>query len=188
MLLPEIFHKISTQVTPTRKKDLLIKLQSSVHSQALMTVLILIYDWSLEFRVPDGTPSGIKLNRVPPGTDHTVLRTEYTKLYNFIVGGNDNLSQLKVESIYVEMLENLHHTEADFLLRIFNRAMFKDWGNEKRYKIPFKVVADAYPDIKWFCRGKGVEPERFDPFLGMDTDNSETEETIENVEIKKEVV
>lgn len=164
MLMPEIFRKISSQVNLTRKRDLILKLKTSVHAPALLVMFLLIYDWSIEFRIPDGTPPGLKLNRVPPGTDHTVLRTQFAKLYNFIVGGNSGISQAKLEQLYIQILENLHHTEADFMLRIFNKAMFKDWGDDKKYNIPFKLVEEAYPEIIWFNRGNGKEPESFNPF------------------------
>jgi hypothetical protein len=176
MLLPEILRKISSQVTPTRKKELMIKLRDSVHHNSLMTMFILIYDWSIEFKVPDGIPSDLKLNRVPSGTNHTYLRTEYTKLQHLVVSPNNQLPQAKVEQLYVQLLENLHHTESHLLLRVINKSVFTGWFDEKKYNIPFKLVQEAYPEVVWFVRGNGVEPAKYNPFDHLKS-TGETEQT-----------
>ena len=204
MLLPEILHKISVQTNPTRKKDLIIKLRDTSHNASLMTIFILIYDWSLEFIVPDGIPPGLKLNRCPPGTEHTYLRNEYTKLQHLVVNPGNKLTKQRVEQIYIQLLENLHHTEATLLLRVINKCCFKDWLDEKAYKIPFKVVTEVYPEIIWFNRGNGIEPVKYNPFdhlkdkevavgdyIGERKENfvdiDESAETEENTSVKGEL-
>ena len=182
LLLPEVLRKISSQITPTRKRDMLLKFRDTPHHPALMTLFILIYDWSIEFSVPDGIPPNLKLNRVPVGTEHTYLRTEYSKLQHLVVNPANVLAKSRTEQIYIQLLENLHHTEAQLLLRIINRCVFKDWGTEKKYNIPFSLVQSVYPEIIWFNRGNGKEPEKYDPFVhlkdevGSSVDDSITEE------------
>jgi len=74
---------------------------------------------------------------------HTTLRTEYTKLYNFIKGGNDSLSGLRRESIFIQLLEGLHPLEAEII------CLCKDKQLETKYKITKEIVSQAYPDITW---------------------------------------
>ena len=74
---------------------------------------------------------------------HTTLRTEYTKLYNFIQGGNPGLSNLRRESIFIGLLEGLHPLEAEII------CLCKDKQLSTKYKITKEIVAEAFPDITW---------------------------------------
>ena len=61
----------------------------------------------------------------------------------FVKGGNDTLSTLRRETIFIQMLEGLHPKEADIVIAV------KDKGLEDLYDVPFEVVEEAYPDIEW---------------------------------------
>lgn len=74
---------------------------------------------------------------------YTMIRSEYTKFYNFIKGGNDGLSTLRRESIFIQILEGLHPLEAEIM------CLCKDKNLTSRYKIDKEVVSQAYPDITW---------------------------------------
>ena len=82
-------------------------------------------------------------NEVPVGTDHTSLRREYKQLYHFVKGGNDQLSSLRRESMFIQILEGLHPKEAEILVLI------KDGQLNKKYKVTRDTVEEAYPDITW---------------------------------------
>jgi hypothetical protein len=71
------------------------------------------------------------------------IRKEYTKFYNFIKGGNDGLSSLRRETMFINILQGLHPLEAEILILV------KDKGLETKYKITKDIVSQAYPDIKW---------------------------------------
>ena len=73
----------------------------------------------------------------------TTLRREWTKLYNFIRGGNDSLSGLRRETMFIQILEGLHPLDAEIL------CLVKDKELQRKYKITKQMVADAYPDISW---------------------------------------
>lgn len=74
---------------------------------------------------------------------YTAIRSEYKKFYNFIKGGNDALSSLRREAIFIEMLEGMHPLEAEIL------CLCKDKKLSDKYKITKEIVSEAYPDIKW---------------------------------------
>ena len=71
------------------------------------------------------------------------IRKEFTKFYNFIKGGNDSLSGLRRETMFINILQGLHPLEAEILILV------KDKDLESKYKIPKEVVSQAYPDITW---------------------------------------
>ena len=73
----------------------------------------------------------------------TSIRKEYTKFYNFVKGGNDGLSSLRKETMFINLLQGLHPLEAEII------CLVKDKKLETRYKISKDVVSDAFPDIIW---------------------------------------
>jgi hypothetical protein len=71
------------------------------------------------------------------------IRREYTMFYNFVKGGNDTLSSLRRETMFINILVGLHPKEAEILVLV------KDKNLESKYKITRSIVEEAYPDIKW---------------------------------------
>ena len=74
---------------------------------------------------------------------HTTLRREWTKLYNFIKGGNDSLNGLRRETMFINILTGLHPLDAEIL------CLLKDKKLTDKYKITRVNVETAYPDIQW---------------------------------------
>ena len=77
------------------------------------------------------------------GRIRSSLRKEWTKLYNFVKGGNDSLASLRRESMFINILELLHPRDAEILV------LAKDKRLQEKYNITLTVVQEAYPDIKW---------------------------------------
>jgi hypothetical protein len=75
------------------------------------------------------------------------IRKEYTKFYNFIKGGNDGLSSLRRETMFINVLQGLHPLEAEIV------CLCKDKKLDTKYKITKDIVSQAYPDIQWGGRG-----------------------------------
>jgi hypothetical protein len=75
------------------------------------------------------------------------IRKEYMKFYNFLKGGNDGLSSLRRESMFINILQGLHPLEAEIL------CLVKDKKLDTKYKITKQIVTEAYPDIQWGNRG-----------------------------------
>jgi len=75
------------------------------------------------------------------------IRKEFKRFYNFIKGGNDSLSGLRRETMFINILQGLHPLEAEIL------CLVKDKRLEEKYKITKEIVSQAYPDIKWGGRG-----------------------------------
>lgn len=71
------------------------------------------------------------------------IRKEYQKFYNFVKGGNDGLSSLRRETMFINLLQGLHPLEAEIL------CLVKDKKLDTKYKITKEIVSQAFPDIQW---------------------------------------
>ncbi len=71
------------------------------------------------------------------------IRKEYQRFYNFVKGGNDGLSSLRRETMFINVLEGLHPLEAEIL------CLVKDKKLQTKYKITKEIVSQAYPEIVW---------------------------------------
>lgn len=73
----------------------------------------------------------------------STIRAEFKKFYNFIKGGNDSLSSLRRETMFINILSGLHPLEAEIL------CLCKDKKLDTKYNLTKDIVAQAYPDITW---------------------------------------
>ena len=137
-LLTEILQKVSSAKTKKEKVDLL----QQYNSQGLRSLLIINFDDSLEFLLPEGevpfTP-----NDAPAGTEHTRLVNEFKGLYRFFKGGDASIKGMRREQLFVQLLEGLHADEANMLVSACNKDL------QSKYRITKAVVAEAFPQIEW---------------------------------------
>ena len=134
----EILELASKQRSKAKKVDVL----KEYGNDALKAILIWNFDDSVVTALPDGQVP-YKPNDVPVGTDHTSLRREWKNLYHFVKGGNDALSPIRRETMFIQILEGLHPEEAEIL------ALTKDKSLQTKYKLTRDVISEAYPDIQW---------------------------------------
>ena len=73
----------------------------------------------------------------------TSIRKEYKNFYNFIKGGNDSLSSMRRETMFINLLQGLHPLEAEIL------CLCKDKKLADKYKLTQEIIAEAYPNIIW---------------------------------------
>ena len=113
-------------VDEARSKAKKVEVLREYETPALKSIFIWNFDPSVVSLLPEGEVPFNK-NEVPVGTDHTSLRREYRQLYHFVKGGNDQLSGLRRESMFIQMLEGLHPDEAEIL------CLIKDGQLNKKY-------------------------------------------------------
>jgi hypothetical protein len=162
----EILELVSSQRSNTKKVEILKKYENN----ALKSLFIWNFDQSIISLLPDGevpygnlktdaSLSGNLSNKISNrnvkdvisynGTEENIktqktsIRNEYEKFFNFVKGGNDSLSTLRRELMFINILEGLHPKEAEILILV------KDKKLSNKYKISFENVKDAYPDIVW---------------------------------------
>ena len=136
--LNEILDYVDSQKTKAKKVQAL----QEYRDDSLTAILI----WNFDDRVQSAIPEGqvpYKENEVPVGTDHTSLRREWKNLFHFMKGGNDELSSLRRETMFIQMLEGLHPEEAKII------CLVKDKNLTQKYKVTRELVAEAFPDIVW---------------------------------------
>ena len=137
LLMHEVLQKVSNAKTKKEKITLLEKF----NTPALRMLFIINFDDSLVCMLPTGTVPYTP-NDAPDGTQHTMLEKEARLLHHFFKGGS-NVSQVKREQMFVQMLEGLNSGEAEALV------LAKDKKIGKRWKITKAAVTEAFPSIQW---------------------------------------
>ena len=162
----EVFDAASKQRTKAKKVEVL---QRYAHD-SIMALLIWNFDESVVSLLPpgevpygnnkeDNMVTGTLSDKINDAVDkmsemgsnslgsqdqgQASIRKEYTKFYNFLKGGNDKLSSLRRETMFINILEGLHPLEAEILILV------KDKRLTDKYKITKDVVSAAYPQITW---------------------------------------
>ncbi len=137
LLMHEILQKVSNAKTKKEKVTLLKK----YNTQALRSLFIINFDETVISLLPPGDVP-YEPNDAPEGTEHTILEKEARLLHHFFKGGS-NVSQVKRENMFIQMLEGLNSGEAEVL------CLAKDRKLGKRWKITKACVSEAFPGIQW---------------------------------------
>ena len=133
-MISEIF----TKVNNAKDKPAKIEVLMTYDCQPLRQILKGAFDPTIKWDLPEGTPP-YKENDAPAGTEHTTLHQEAQRLYNFVLGANDNISKTRKETLFIQVLEGLHKDEARALIAM----------KDKRLNLVFKglteqLVKEAY--------------------------------------------
>tara|TARA_B100001093_G_scaffold359751_1_gene344458 strand:+ start:28 stop:480 length:453 start_codon:yes stop_codon:yes gene_type:complete len=139
-LVSEIFRAVHGKKTKKEKIDLL----KQYKRDDVKALLIWNFDKGIESAIPEGAVP-YKPNESPKGTEgHTRLIHEWRTLYNFVRGGNDKISNMKRETLLIQLLESLEAEEAEIL------CLVKDKDLQSKYRITRAVVEDCFGDeINW---------------------------------------
>ena len=126
-----------------KNKTLKSKILGENKRDDVKALLIWNFDKEIRSAIPEGEVP-YKKNEAPINSGgHTRLVHEWRTLYNFIKGGNDSLSQMKRETMFIQLLESLHESEAELLLLV------KDKKLQSKYRITRNLVEEVYPEIHW---------------------------------------
>ena len=144
----EVFDLIVSQKTKTKKIEVI---QKYTHES-----LIALWLWnytSLQSALPAGEvplTSGGEVENFPGeiadyyGSNHrTTIRIEFNTFYNFIRGGNDQLSGIRRETMFISLVQGLHPKEAEILVLV------KDKKLQTKYPIDFAIIKEALPNVEW---------------------------------------
>lgn len=160
----EVLEVVSKQRTKAKKVEALKKYEHD----SLKVIFVWNFDESVISLLPEGeVPYGdVKDQNVYTGTlsdnlsreagggeaatkqdlqgqGRTSLRREYQNLYHYVQGGNNTLSTIRREMMFINLLEGLHPKESEVI------CLVKDGKLSDKYKITVDVVKEAYPDIQW---------------------------------------
>lgn len=134
LMLSEILALIANAKTKDEKVALLNKHKS----KALVNILIAMYD---KKKMIPWLPKGKPPYKPNPdqGAVGALYREQRRLTYLFKGWGGDNLTQVKRESIYIEMLEIVHPDDAELLIKVMNQEGIKG--------ITKSTINKAYGDI-----------------------------------------
>jgi len=166
-LIFEILDLVSKQRSKAKKVEVLQK----YNHDALRMLLIWNFDESVISALPEGpvpysgyaeqtTSSGTLSTKITEevrrmyevgsfsiGTSDksakSTLRRESKHFYHFIRGGNNGLTAIRRETMFINLLEGLHPLEAEII------CLVKDKKLSDKYNITKDVVSEAFPQIVW---------------------------------------
>ena len=135
LLVSEILDKF--EAAKTREEKIAV-LQNNV-TDPLLVLLRLNYDHLLKMDLPEGEPPFRKDTDKPIGYSESSLQLELRRFYVWLEPST-NLPKLKKESLFVNMLEGIHWTEAEAL------CLAKDRKLHTKYKsLKEDIVREAFP-------------------------------------------
>ena len=111
LLFSEVLDKVHKAKTKAQKVDIL----KQHNNASLRMVLKSSFDPKIKWAMPTGDVPFMP-NDAPAGTDHTRLATEAKKLYHFIEGADATTPKVKKETMFIQMLEGLHESEAKLVI------------------------------------------------------------------------
>jgi len=163
--------EVLSLITKQRSKAKKIEVLKRYEHPSLKAILIWNFDESLRSALPEGEVpyTGFEEQASSNGTlstkiteevrrmhetdsfsmgssdknGHTTIRREFKHFYHFIRGGNDAMSAVRRETMFINILEGLHPLEAEIV------CLVKDKKLGEKYNITKEIVAEAYPDITW---------------------------------------
>jgi len=163
----EVFDLVSKQRSKAKKVEILKKYRHD----SLVSLFIWNFDETVVSLLPEGevpysgfgdqtTYSGTLSTKIDEATRKmyesgsfslgvsdtnakTTIRREAKNFYHFVKGGNNGLSAIRRETMFINLLEGLHPLEAEII------CLVKDKKLSDKYKITREVIEEAYPDIRW---------------------------------------
>jgi hypothetical protein len=130
LYIPEILQQVSDAYSHEDK----VRILRQHASEPLEQVLQYNFHPDIEFSLPEGDAPYKKEKDIPVGKSATNLYREARRLYIFLKGQAPNLKPYKRETLFIELLEGIHWTEADMLIAV------KD-----------KKLQDLYPGVTYEC-------------------------------------
>ena len=135
LLVSEILDKF--EVAKTREEKIAV-LKGNMNDP-LLVLLRLNYDHMLKMDLPEGEPPFRKDIDKPIGYSESSLQLELRRFYVWLEP-KTNLPKIKKESLFVNMLEGIHWTEAEAL------CLAKDRKLQTKYKsLKEDIVREAFP-------------------------------------------
>ena len=122
----ELISEIFTKINNAKDKPKKIEVLRRYDTPGMRMILKGAFDPKIVWELPEGTPPYIE-NEAPAGTEHTYLEVEARRLYNFAKGGNSTINKIRKETLFIQMLEGLHASEAKVLIDVKNKSLNKTY-------------------------------------------------------------
>lgn len=137
MILSELFDKVEKAKTRKEKLDILKQNEMPV----VRGILKINFHPEVFMDLPEGDPPYRKEEGKPLGYQETNLITEYRRFYIWL-DPRQNLSRVRKEKLFIEMLEGLHVSEAELICLAKDKKLQTKWKSIKE-----DLVREAFPMI-----------------------------------------
>jgi len=135
--IPQIFE----EVEKASGKDSKVKVLRAYDHPILRGMLQINFDSNVKLALPEGEPPFKKDTAIPVGYSETNLYAEFRRMYVWL-DPNINLTKIKKEQLFVQLLEGIHWTEAEAL------CLAKDKKLQTKYKsLKEDIVREAFPNL-----------------------------------------
>tara|TARA_B100001057_G_scaffold342181_1_gene343073 strand:+ start:179 stop:652 length:474 start_codon:yes stop_codon:yes gene_type:complete len=144
-----LMSEVLTKVNNAKTKDKKIAVLKEHDSEPLRMLIKASFDPNIEWVLPEGNVP-FKANEAPEGTEHTLLSQEVRKIWHFIKGADNQTPRMKKETMFIQMLEGLHKSEAEVLCHVKDKVL------HQKYKgLSDNVVKTAFgwEDNYWMSNG-----------------------------------
>ena len=135
--LPRIFSEIAKASTKKQKKEILLKHDCF----ALTQILKAAYDPNIKFLLPPGVPPIAEFQGDADEPNPTYLNFHIRKLYLFVEGQSPkNLSDMRREAKFIEILEGIHPSEVELLLQVKDKKI-------KCRGLTYNLIKETFPNL-----------------------------------------
>jgi len=135
-----LFHEIFTKVNNAKDKAKKVAVLRKYDSPNFRAFLMVAFNPDIEWLLPEGDVPYIE-NDAPEGTEHSLLSVESRTIHNYVkrkvnnpiagtpewVFGNAALNDMKRETMFIQLLEGLHASEAKVLCLAKDRVLHRKY-------------------------------------------------------------
>ncbi|MBA94919.1 MAG: hypothetical protein CMP21_04070 [Rickettsiales bacterium] len=134
--IPEILDSLETKESNER-----IQILRKNDSKSLRHILHVSFNPHVQIILPNERPTQLKIEESPVGLSSNTLYQQSRKLKIFLKDtGYDHLSNSKRESLFTQILESIHSSEAELLLQICVDRKLKS-------SLTYEEVSEAFPEL-----------------------------------------
>ena len=116
--IPIIFEDIAKAKSITERKKILLEHGSN----PLKELLKYAFHPDIKFLLPEGAPP-YKTVGSPDEYNPSYLYPNIRKLYLIVEGGNEGLTTLRREQLFIQLLEELHPKEAEVVIQVKDKKL-----------------------------------------------------------------
>jgi len=136
-LVPQVFE----EVEKVKSKDDKISILRKYESIPLKGILEINYHPLAKMNLPEGEPPFKKDKAIPYGYSETNLYAEFRRVYIW-TRADVNLSNVRKEQLFIQMLEGIHWQEAEAICLAKDRKL-----NTKYPSITYQLIYEAFPGL-----------------------------------------
>jgi len=138
--MTKFFDEIMAEIKLAKTDEERAKILRSHDSTAIKQIVYANFSTRIKFLLPE-TATPFKPNNIASDLSLSSIYKEARKFYLFVQTGNANISQMKREALWVQLLESISADEAVVMETVKNKAL------EQKYGLTLASVQLAFPGL-----------------------------------------